>query len=136
MQSSEEKFNPLQGVGQGLNNLAKIRKGHVSLSSSKQTTHCLNLTKRGILGPTSCFLYYQKYPYSLSLLSHTHLMHRHHRHTNIITHSHSLSLSLSLSVSVSNQRKPCLLCKIELSNLRIWVSVFIARSSLFYHIWH
>ena len=128
MQSSEEKFNPLQGVGKGLNNLAKIRKGHVSLSSSKQTTHCLNLTKRGILGPTSCFLYYQKYPYSLSLLSHTHLMHRHHRHTNIITHS--------LSLSVSNQRKPCLLCKIEVSNLRIWVSVFIARSSLFYHIWH
>ena len=45
---------------------------------------------RGWPGPTSFFIYYQKYPYSLSLLSLTHP----HTPTSTqrITHSHSLSL--------------------------------------------
>ena len=60
LQSSEEKFNTLQGVAQRLNNIAKIRKRHISLSWSNKTTHCLNLTVKAANWKYSCFFLTQR----------------------------------------------------------------------------
>ena len=139
MQSGEDKFNTLQG-------------GHISLSWSNKTTHRPNLTNafqhivvffntttsfffflikkktlipRGFPGPTSFFHITKNtlapFPFSLTL-----------------TPTHKQNHTQSLSLSHISTWALCA-CKIEVSNLRIWVSVFIAWSSFFFffcHIWH
>ena len=84
---------------------------------------------RGILGPTA--LYIPKIP----LLPFTSLSHAPHTPTHKEDHTQSHTLTLSLSLSQINES---LVCFVRLSSqiLRIWVSVFIAWSSFFYHISH
>ena len=89
------------------------------------------LSPRGILGPTALYI-----P-TIPLLPFTSLSHAPHTptHKEDHTQSHTHTLSLSLSLSQINES---LVCFVRLSSqiLRIGVSVFIARSSFFYHISH
>ena len=88
---------------------------------------------RGILGPTA--LYIPKIP----LLPFTSLSHAPHTPTHkedhTQSHTHTLSLSLSLSLSQINESLVCFV-RLSFQILWIWISVFIAWTSLFYHISH
>ena len=82
------------------------------------------LIPRGILGPTAFYITKNTltlFPFSLTPTS----------YTDTQTGSHSVTLSLSLSLSLSNQRKPCLLCKIELSNFADLIKCFYCLEFIF-----
>ena len=86
------------------------------------------LSPRGILGPTALYITKNTltpFPFSLTPTSYTDTQ----RGSHSVTHT--------LSLSLTNQRKPCLLCKIELSNFADLSKCFDCPEFIFfYHISH